>query len=61
MDPFGEVALTISNEPSEAGVRRAAPGQTVSFQSADREAQDSCRLLLVKKRVHAVFCRRRQN
>ena len=57
MDPFGEVAWTISNEASEARVPRSGPGETVPLQRADREAEDSCRLLLVKKTIHAVFCR----
>ena len=57
MDPLREVALSISNETPEAGIARPSAGKTVPLQRADREAEDSCRLLLVKKTIHAVFCR----
>ena len=47
MDPFGEVALAISNEAPEAGVARMA------LKRAHRDTEDSCGLLLVKQKVHA--------
>jgi hypothetical protein len=52
MDPHGDVTLLISNETPEAGITGPSPGETVPFQCADREAEDSRRLLLVEKGVH---------
>ena len=57
MDPLREVGLAIANQTPEPGVARTGPSETVPFQRAGREAEDLCRLLLVKKTVHAVFCR----
>lgn len=53
MDPLREVALSISNETSEAGIARPSACETMPLQRADREAEDLCRLFLGEESVHA--------
>jgi hypothetical protein len=52
VDPLGNVALSISNEAAEACIPRPCPSETVSFEGADREAEELRRGLLSKKANH---------
>ena len=49
MDPRGKVALSISNQTPEAGISGPGSSETMSFEGADGDAENSCSLFLVKK------------